>query len=77
MLFFKLFRLSEEAAFTCYEENKRFRQCCTRKIAKINCNTDLLHMLLVLSDPYYITSSMSVEVLKKIRRNFRRNSIYF
>lgn len=45
-------QLSEEASEARNKDIKKYRQNFTRKSSRINTNTDLLHRLLISSDPY-------------------------
>lgn len=71
MLDCKQCQLSEKAPEPVDKEYKQFRRFLTRKNLRINCKTDLLHMILVSTDPY-ISSAR-----KKSRRPFRRNQRNF
>lgn len=44
--------MSEEAQEARNKENKRYREAFTRKMSRIDTNTDVLHRLLIASDPY-------------------------
>ena len=57
-------KLSEEAQEARNKELKRFRNNNSRKISRLATNEDVLHMLLVLSDPYI--SSMRATPKKKV-----------
>ncbi|GBM83988.1 hypothetical protein AVEN_110120-1 [Araneus ventricosus] len=43
---------SEEAQETRNKHNRQYMELFTRKTSRINTNTDLLHRLLIISDPY-------------------------
>ncbi|GBM30249.1 hypothetical protein AVEN_26158-1 [Araneus ventricosus] len=43
---------SEEAQEARNKHNRQYRELFTRKTSRINTNTDLLHRLLITSDPY-------------------------
>lgn len=45
-------QLSEEAQEARNKHNKKFRELFTRKISRIDTNKDLMHRLLITSDPY-------------------------
>lgn len=58
-------QLSEEVQETRHKEVRRYREFNTRKISRIKTNEDLLHNLLISSDPL-ITSHREIETAKKL-----------
>lgn len=57
--------LSEEAQESCNKSYKRFREHHTRKNSRLHTTKDLIHMLLVSSDPVISTLRRKREIKKK------------
>lgn len=58
-------QLSEEVQESRHKEVRRYRECNTRKMSRITTNEDLMHSLLISSDPL-ITSKRKIQTAKKL-----------
>ena len=67
-IFFILGQLTEEASEARNKEFRKFQSQHTRKVTRIASNTDLIHILLVSSDPY-ISSLRKLWVGSKLTYN--------